>query len=489
MSQRSIDQALQLAIQNHQSGKLAEAQKIYRDVLARQPNNPHALHLLGVIAAQLHQTDAAIELIRRAISSNPSAADYHNNLGNALRDNRLLDEAAAAYRQAIHLRPDYVVALNNLGNVLCDQGQLDEGIAFYRRALQLDPNHAGAHNNLGKALRDKGMLDEAVTALHDAIRLQGDYAEAHYNLSLVLLLKGDFAAGWPEHEWRWRMKTFEFEAAKIPGLRWNGEDLTGRTLLLHAEQGMGDTIQFARYVPMVAARGGKVVLQCQQPLLRLMKSLQGQDQLISVDAPLPQFDFHCPLMSLPPLFDTRAETIPAGVPYLRADENLSHQWASRVAHCHGLKVGIVWAGRAGYADDRNRSLPLSQFAPFAQMPGLTFFSLQKGEAASQSAPQGMEFVDCTSELNDFADTAALIANLDLVIAVDTAAAHLAGAMGKPVWVLLPYAPDWRWLLERDDSPWYPTMRLFRQKSLGDWTGVIERISHTLAGFREIPPAE
>jgi Flp pilus assembly protein TadD len=483
MSQGSIEQAMQLAIQNHQAGRLAEAEKIYRQVLTRQPGNPNALHLLGVIAAQLRQSDAAIDLIRRAITINPGAADYHNNLANALRDKGLLDEAAAAYRQAIRLKPNYVVAYNNLGNALCDLGQLDEGITVYHHALGLEPGHAGVHNNLGKALRDKGLVDKAVAALCEAIRLKPDYAEAHHNLSLVLLLKGDFVQGWPEHEWRWRLKSVDPRRHEFVQPQWDGTDLNGRTILLHPEQGMGDTIQFVRYVPMVANRGGKVVLQCQEQLLRLMQGLPGVEQLISIDLPPPPFDVHCPLMSLPLAFGTRMETIPAASRYLNIDGDLSRQWAARVANSTGLKVGIVWAGRAGYANDRNRSLPLSLLGPLGKVAGLTFFSLQKGEAAKQASPRGMELIDHTAELNDFTDTAALIANLDLVIAVDTAVAHLAGAMGKPVWVLLAYAPDWRWLLHRHDSPWYPTMRLFRQRSLGDWAEVVERVALALGEFR------
>ncbi len=481
MMQGSIDQAMQLAIQNHQAGRLAEAEKIYRQVLAEQPNRPDALHLLGVIAAQIGQTEAAIDLVQRAIAVNPAVAEYHNDLGNALRDKRQLDEAAAAFRQALRLKPDYVVAQNNLGNVLSDQGLLDEGIALYRRALRLKPDYAGAYNNLGKALRDKGLFDEAIAALRHALRLKPDYAEAHHNLSLILLLKGDFAEGWPEHEWRLRLKSVSPTRGEFVQPRWDGSALDGRKICLHPEQGIGDTIQFVRYVPVVANRGGKVILQCQPALCRLFASLAGIENVVGAGEPPPDCDVHCPLLSLPLVFGTRMETIPAAIPYLKADGELSRHWAGRLADSAGKKTGIVWAGSAGYANDRGRSLDLSLLGPLANVQGVRLYSLQKGQAARQLSypPRGMELADHTAQLNDFADTAALIANLDLVISVDTAVAHLAGALGKLVWVLLPYSPDWRWLLDREDSPWYPTMRLFRQKSLGNWTEVIERVAQAL----------
>ena len=262
---------------------------------------------------------------------------------------------------------------------------------------------------------------------------------------------------------------------------WDGSELNGKTVLLHAEQGLGDSIQFVRYVPMVRDRGGKVVLQCQPALSRLFTGLPGIDRVIKNGDPIPRFDAHCPLLSLPRAFGTTLDSIPASVPYLTADPAAALDWAKRLADRPGKKVGIVWAGRAGYVGDRTRSLSLTTLAPLACASGITWYSLQKGYAAAQisDAPQGMELIDRTAELNDFADTAALIANLDLVISVDTAVAHLAGAMGKSVWTLLPYAPDWRWLLNRDDSPWYPTMRLFRQQRPGDWGEVIQRIAESL----------
>ena len=362
-----------------------------------------------------------------------------------------------------------------------EKGQLDEAIAALREALRIKPDIAEAHNNLGNILRDRGLLDDAVAALRQSIRLTPDFAQAHYHLGVALLLKGDSIDGWSEYEWRWRCKHFAAPRGGLRQPRWDGGDLTGRTILLQADAGFGDTIQFIRYVPSVAASGGKVVLECPPQLHRLLKSFPGIDRLISASQPLPQFDVHCPVTSLPFSLGAAIKEIPANVPYLNADDDLSKQWNERLASTNELNVGIVWAGSVHHSNDRNRSLSLALLGPLARIPGIAFHSLQKGKPADQIflPPEGMKLIDYATELNDFADTAALISNLDLIIAADTAVAHLAGAMGKPVWVLLPYAPDWRWQLEREDSPWYPTMRLFRQKSWGDWAEVIERVAQAL----------
>jgi len=558
MTQLTIDQAMQLAVRNHQAGRLAEAEKIYRQVLVRQPNHPDALHMLGVIAQQAGRLDSAIELIQQAITIKPGVADYHNNLGaaffargrfdeaisvlraairlkpdladahynlgnvlgemglfdeaisalrraiqlrhgyaeaynnlgNLLRENGNLEEAAAALRQAIQHKPDFAEAHNNLGNVLRDKGSYDEAIAAHSHALRLKPEYADAYNNLGSAFAAAGRFDEATESLHRAIRLKPDFAEAHFNLAHILLLKGDFHRGWQEYEWRLRCANPRSKRREFIQPRWDGTALNGRTILLHAEQGLGDAIQFVRYASMVSARGAAVIVECQPELVRLFQTLSGVERVVAQNQALPHFELHCPMLSLPLSFNTSPETVPVTVPYLKAAEDLSLAWATRLLPFGERKVGIVWAGSSVHKNDRNRSLSLSQFGPLARAGGITFHSLQKGDAARQAsaAPKGMKVIDHSEELGDFADTAALIANLDLVIAADTAVAHLAGALGKPVWVLLPFVPDWRWMLDCPDSPWYPTMRLFRQKSFGDWAGVIEEVSRAFDAwnFREIP---
>jgi hypothetical protein len=316
-----------------------------------------------------------------------------------------------------------------------------------------------------------------VEAFEKAITLRADYALAHWNLGLILLSLGDFQRGWAEYEWRWRRPEYaRHDHFKRP--RWDGTQLGRRRILLHTEQGFGDVIQFIRFVPKVVERGGKVILACHSELRRLLSKIEGVQQWIDPGETLPEFDVHCPLMSLPKVFGTTVQTVPGQAPYLAAGAELAERWRERVEGLPGRKVGLAWAGRPGHGNDRNRSIRLNQLEKLGIVAGVSFVSLQKGEAARQQTP-GLTITDWTADLNDFADTAALIANLDLVIAVDTAVAHLAGALGKPVWVLLPFVPDWRWMLDREDSPWYPTMRLFRQPAIGDWETPISRIVEAL----------
>ena len=517
MAQLTIQQAFDLALQHHQAGRLQEAEQLYRQVLAQQPERADAMHNLGLIAHQVGRNDVAVELIRRAIVLNPNNAEaynnlgnvlknkgefddaidayrraialnpnfpeVHSNLGNALKDKGQLEEAIAAYRRAIALRPNYAEAHSNLGNALKERGQLDEAIAAYRRAIALRPNYAEAHNNLGGVLIDQGRLDEAIAAYRRAIAFRPGYPEAHSNLSLSLLTSGDFQQGWEEHEWRWKCKDFSSPRRNFAQGQWDGCPLENRTILLHAEQGAGDAIQFIRYLPLVAQRGGRIIIECHTELQRLFRTMAGSHQVMAPTQPMPAFDLHCPLVSLPRVFGTNLGNIPKDVPYLHPDAEDAGRWQHRPGEqAPAVKVGLGWAGNPRHKNDRNRSIKLARLAPLGQLPGVRFFSLQKGAAAAEAKtpPPGMELVDWTEELKDFADTAALIANLDLVIAVDTAVVHLAGAMGKPVWTLLPFNSDWRWLLERQDSPWYPTMRLFRQPSRGDWDGVMTRVVEALS---------
>jgi len=445
----NLQQVFDLALQHHQAGRLSEAEKLYRQILAQQPEHADALHLLGVIAHQAGRNDIAIGLIR----------------------------------QAIMLRPNFTEAYNNLGKALKDSGQLSEAIAACRQAIALRPDFAEVHNNLGNALRDKGQLDEAIAACRQAITLNNNLPEPHFDLAFTLLMRGDFQKGWPEYEWRFKGRNLLSSARNFPQPRWDGSPLEDRTLLLYTEQGYGDALQFIRYLPLVARRGGKIIIECQDEFARLFRSIPGTYQIVTRGAPLPAFDLYCPLLSLPLVFGTTLENIPTNVPYLYADAQDVQKWRQRLDNDLPImksgKVGLVWAGKP--LPDPNRSIKLSSLAPLGQVPGVRLVSLQKGAEAAQAKtpPMGWELIDWTQELKDFADTAALIASLDLVITVDTAAAHLAGAMGKPVWTLLPFNSDWRWLLEREDSPWYPTMRLFRQSARGDWDSVIKRVADAL----------
>jgi hypothetical protein len=383
----------------------------------------------------------------------------------------------------------------DLGIALGAVGEFDEAIAACRQAIALKPDYAGAHNNLGVSLMAVGGLDEAVEAFRRAIALKPDLADAHNNLGMTLLQNGRFEEGWAEYEWRWKTRQhLAGGARRFEAPLWNGEAIGSRVILLHAEQGLGDTLQFCRYAPVVAATG-RTVLEVQPPLVRLLSGLRGVIEVVARGDALPSFDLQCPLLSLPRALGTTLDTIPAATPYLAADPALARVWRERLSRLDGLRVGLVWAGGkkldpAWAAADRRRSVALDTMAPLGDVAGVSFVSLQKGEPASQALnpPNGMAVYDSTADLHDFADTAALIDVLDLVISVDTAVAHLAGALGKPVWLVNRFDTDWRWLLNRDDSPWYPTLRQFRQRAPGDWHSVFLRVREALLQVAEAPSA-
>ena len=447
-----------------------------------KPDYPDAHANLGAALFVKGVLEGAASACGRALSLKPDFAGAHYTLGLIrLRQGRLAD-AEACFSRTVSLRPDHADAHNDLGGMLKLQGALDQAAAHYRRAIAIRAD-ANAFFNLGMVLHEQEKLDEAIACYRNAIDHAPERAPVHVNLAMALLSQGDFARGLPEYEWRWRMNATP--ARGLPATRWRGEEIAGRTILLHAEQGYGDTLQFVRYAPLAARRGAQVILQVPAPLSRLVASVEGVSRVIADGDALPEIDFHCPLMSLPLAFSTTVGTIPGAPSYLSADAALSASWRERLAALPGLKVGLTWAGapRPFHADadaiDRKRSIALEQFAELARIPGLTLVSLQKGDPAAQARTAGIPLVDWTDELGDFADTAALIDALDLVISVDTSVIHLAGALGKPVWMLNRFDSCWRWLRGRDDSPWYPTMTLFRQASPGDWGPVIARVRDRL----------
>jgi len=476
-----------LGIALQAKGQLEQAIAAFRRAIQLKPGFPEAHNNLGNALHAKGQSEEALAALRQAIALKPNYAEAYSNLGIALKDHGQLDQAIAACRQAIALHPDYAAAYSNLGITLCAQGNLDQAIAACRQAIALKPTNAEAHNNLGVALNEQGRTDEVIAVYRQAIALKPDFADAHQNLGHALLLRGDFAQGWEEFAWRWQCKGPLSPYQNFMQPQWDGSPLNGRTILLHAEQGLGDTIQFIRYMPLVVQRGGRVIVECQAELQRLLQTMAGDIPILARGWPLPEFELHCPLLSLPQWLRTTLATIPNHVPYLTASVPDAAIWQSRLAgHGSTIKIGLLWAGNPQHKNDRHRSMKLANMAPLAQVRGAHFYSLQKGEAATQAKtpPPGMELIGAAEDLKDFADTAGLIANLDLVITVDTAVAHLAGAMGKPVWTLLPYAPDWRWLRDREDSPWYPTMRLFRQPAIGDWDNIIIRVSEALSIWME-----
>src|SRR5271166_368583 len=469
--------------------KLDEAVACYQQALHLKPNYPEAHHNLGLILAKQNKLDEAMASYQQALRLKPNYPEAHSNLGNVLQEQGRLDEAVASCQQALRLKPDSAEAHHNLGIVLAKQDKLDEAVASFQQTLRLKPDYPDAHHNLGIVLARQGRLDEAVACYQQALHLKPDYPEAHWNRSLAWLLMGRFEQGWPGYEWRWKCKEFGSLPPFHPPL-WDGSPLDGRTILVHAEQGLGDTLQFIRYAPLVHQRGGRVILVCQPPLIGLLTRSPGVERLVAQGEALPEYDVHVPLMSLPGLLGTTLESVPADVPYLDAEPQLVEAWRHRLGSYPGFKVGIVWQGNPNFRLDRLRSTLLTQFAPLARVPVVHLFSLQKGPGAEQLAAVTDRFpvTDLGRRLDDFMDTAAVLKNLDLVISVDTAIAHLAGALGIPVWVALPFVPDWRWLMDREDSPWYPSMRLFRQTRPGQWEDVFHHIAEALQR-RLAAPAE
>lgn len=455
------------------------------------PENGAALRELGGLLAARGQSlqgqgelGAAAECYEEAVALDPSQAPAHNNLGNVYLALGRLNDAATSFRSAIAVDASLAEAHVNLGIVLHRSGELGEAAECYRAALAAKPTLAEASLNLGHLLEERGDLAAATDSYRAAVAARPDLAEAHFNLALRLLQAGDFRRGWEEYEWRFRLPELApfWPHANRP--RWDGADLRGKTILLYAEQGFGDALQFVRYVPLVAARGGKVVLSCSPKLMALFATVAGVTAVHNAETPAPEFDLCCSLLSLPSIFGTTLDTIPAATPYLHPPGDAAERWRARfAAEGSGLKVGLFWATESKNRMTPLRSLELGQLEPLARSTGVRFYSLQRGAAAAQARPKGMTLVDLSPELADFADDAGLLANLDLIITINTATAHLAGALGRPVWTLVHYPPDWRWLEGRADSPWYPTMRLFPRGRAEPWGTVLERVGDALCDLK------
>jgi tetratricopeptide (TPR) repeat protein len=470
-------------------GRLDEAVVCYARALDLKPDFFEAHNNLGATLAEQGRLDEALSCYRKALDLQPEFWNSHFNLGNALREVGRLDEAVVCYGSAIDFNPDAHLVHINLGVTLFEQGRFNEALACYRKFLDLKPDDPDAYLASGNAYRALMRLDEAVVCYQKTLDLKPDDPDAHHNLAMALLARGDMATGWEEYEWRWKTQQMRTDRRNFSEPRWHGEKIDGRTLLIHAEQGFGDTLQFCRYAPLAAARanGSRIILDVPKELVRLLRDLPGVDLVVGYHEPLPTFDFQSPMLSLPWVLGTTMETIPGTTPYLHADKTKATGWHERLASIanKGPRIGLVWAGnplnhsKALAARDRRRSLAAERLSPLLEIPGLHFFSLQKNGPA---APTTFPVINLMDEMTDFADTAALIANLDLVISVDTAVAHLAAALGKPVWMLNRFDSCWRWLTGRHDSPWYPTLRLYHQPQPGDWDSVVAKIVRDLRGF-------
>lgn len=448
-NEASVSPEVLRAYQLQRQGHPAEAERLYRKVLQQTPDDPYACHQLGLICRDQGDFKRALGLIATTVRRKPDWPEAHSNHGLVLNDLARYEDALASFDRALAIEPNRIAALYNRGNALLGLNRIGEAAVHFERVIELQPEHAGAQ----------------------------------LNSAIARLSLGDFRSGWRRYEWRWRTPDRVAGRRHFAEPLWLGDaELDGRTILLHAEQGLGDTIQFARYAPVVAQRGAKVVLEVQPSLKTLMTQLAGISLIVGRGEPLPRFDLQCPLLSLPLALGTELTTIPDRTPYLSASDAGFAKWSARLPLDAGLRVGLAWSGNPDLKNDRNRSIPLQQLSPLWSVPGIQIVSLQR-----DVRPGDLRLLDRTArivrlgtEWVDFADTAAVIAMLDLVIAVDTAVAHLAGAVGKPVWLLLPFAADFRWMVDRDDSPWYPTARLFRQIKRGDWSSVIRVVRDELS---------
>jgi len=493
------------------------AVECYEKSIEMKPDYAEAYNNLGLTLQEQGLWGQAIEKFESAITLKPDYSDAHYNLGFALNEIDKLDAAASHYRRSIQLKPDFADAYNNLGAILSRQGKIEEAIAHYRTALQYSPVKAEIYNNLGNALKKSGRIDEALEMLQRALAARPGYAEAFNNMGVVLqfrgdypaallsyekaimlkpefaearfnratvdLLLGNFSRGWQGYEWRFRRRDWRRTYPhRYSQPRWDGSSFDGKTLYVHCEQGLGDILQFVRYLPWVKALGGRLILETIGPMVRLCRRIASVDQVVEPNPhgrPAVDFDYFIPLLSLPAIFNTTLDTIPNQIPYLSATPEDLERWRPRISP-KGLRIGLVWAGTS---TDPRRACPLAWFTPLTQLKNIHFYGLQKGIAAEQieveGLPKGMRLTNLGQEFEDFADTAAVVAQMDLVISIDTSVAHLAGAMGKPLWLLLPDIPDWRWLLDRNDTPWYPSAKLFRQKRPGEWQPVIQSIADDL----------
>jgi tetratricopeptide (TPR) repeat protein len=538
-----------MAVQHHQAGQLAEAARLYGEVLTLEPAHTQARHLLGVISQPRDVTHSdpeqaeshfhmgckwarsedhakAIEEFRKAIRLSPAQERYRYELGLSLQALGQFQAAVAVYRGCLDIDPGMADAWSSLGVVLSELGDVEEAISCFQRVLELKPTYADGHFNvgvcfasiwehtravehlskaialrpamaaahlwLGKSLYVMGDIRGAIGSFRTALRYEPNAAETHWALSLAHLMLGEYAEGWKEYEWRWKWAKFPSARRRFSQPQWNGKPLKGRTILLHAEQGFGDTLQFVRYVPLVAEAGGRVILEVPSALYALLQGYPGVAECVCAGDAIPEFEVHCPLMSLPLTFRTTTGSIPEVLPHIVRPPETHVGESLQAGEEDGLRVGLVWAGSKGHKWNTQRSFDLKEYAPLWKVSSkVRFVSLQKGPAAAQlgEAQVSVALKDGVEAAKDFADTATVVAGLDLVITVDTAVAHLAGSMKKPVWVLIPETPDWRWGLEGETTPWYPTARLFRATREGGWAELMERVARELEALCGARPGE
>ena len=460
-------------------GRRDEAIQALRGAVAADPAFAEGQRCLGLLYLQTDRPDLAAAHFRRATELAPTFADAYTDLGIALTQLNRTEEATAAYARVVALCPTDARARFNLASSRSDDLPIEEVETACRALVAAHPQMPEGHNGLAVALQRQNRFEEALASFRRAAWVKPDFAQAIINEAMVLLLLGRYEEGWPKYEWRRRLSLLHGIERALPP--WQGEDIAGKCILLHGEQGLGDTIQFLRYVPLVAERARHIILEIPRALVRMAASLPIDNvTIVHRGRTARGADVHAPLLGLPRIFNTRVDNIPGRVPYLMPRRPLVERWARNLAGDSRLKVGLVWGGNKEHKGDRRRSIALGQLAPLLAVEGVAWHSLQVGERTAELAnlPAGT-LIDLSPQLTDFAETAGAILNLDLVIAVDTAVAHLAGALDRPTWIMIAFSPDWRWLLDRDDSPWYPSVRLYRQPAIGDWDSVIARVTADL----------
>lgn len=487
----NIANLLHEAIKLHQLNQFHDAIKIYEKLVQIIPNQAEILSLLGTAKYQSGDTIEGLKFLYQSIQLEPNNPEAYNNIGNALKDLNQFDEAIKCYNLAINLKPKYPHAFNNRGVAQKELGKFEDAISSYAKAIELKSDYAEPHNNIANIYADQRKIAKAIEHYNKAISIDPNYPLSQWNKALLKLLLGEYEEGWQLYEWRWKHDAKDL-IRKYAGPQWLGDKpLIHKTIFIYSEQGLGDTIQFCRYIKNLSDLGAKVIFEVQKPLVKVLQNLEGVHLITTQDAPIPKFDFHCPLLSLPLAFKTSVDTIPNKISYIKPNATNVDYWAKRLGKKNNLRVGLVWSGgfRPNQPEvwgvNKRRNLPL-EFLKQLDVTNVDFFSLQKGEPAESEFNNidmntwgGPHIQNHVSELHDFSDTAALIENLDLVISVDTSTAHMAAAMGKEVWLLNRFDTCWRWFIDRNDSPWYPTIRIFRQPTPGDWLSVINEVRDAL----------
>ncbi|MDA0239730.1 MAG: tetratricopeptide repeat-containing glycosyltransferase family protein [Proteobacteria bacterium] len=473
------------ALSLHKNGQLDDAIPIYRQLIDRDPSDADAWYLLSTAAYQKGELSLARELMETALNLRSDAADYHNNMGLIARAEGDAAAAEKAFSDALALYPNHANALLNMTSLLRQSGNATVAVEFGERAAAAAPQDIEAQTNYGNALKDAGRLSDAIGVFRHILELSPDHARTHWNLALALLLSGDLVEGFAEYARRWRWDGFPSERRSFEQPLWTGDDLTGRTILLHAEQGLGDAVQFVRFAPLVAGQAktkARVIVEVSEKLVPLFVDAGVADQVIAKGDPLPAFDVHAAFLDVPRIMGTTLDTVPAVESYLSVPPARREAWHQKLSAGEGLKVGINGAGNADNPAERARRLDLAAFSALGDVPDVTFYNLQKGPDAAELPPSPPTLCMVETGEDTLTETAAMMVNLDLVITSDTVIAHLAGSLGVPTWILLPHVPDWRWLMARDDSPWYPCARLFRQQTPGDWQSVAAAVTNALTEF-------